>query len=218
MLYRIAEEQCWPGKRFWSWQFYCAVTDETFETMLVNRWPDQQFILPRLWNNPAFNEPSQPVVGVCWFEARAYCLWLSAQTGQSFRLPTEAQWEAAARGLEGRRYAWGNDYDETRCNVLDTKLRRTTPIGIFTEGDTPASVQGELKCAASLSDMTGNVSEWTSSHNTPYPYQPDDGGGTAPRGARWFLGLCSRWSARVNARRLFRVSGIVFVPHRIADR
>ncbi|AEI99994.1 Sulphatase-modifying factor protein [Nitrosomonas sp. Is79A3] len=175
LLYRSAEEQLWPEKRFWRWQFYCTITDETFETILVNLWPNQQFTLPRFWNNPAFNAPSQPVIGVCWFEARAYCLWLAAQTGQLFRLPTEVEWEAAARGLEGRRYAWGNDYGATHSNALDTKLRRITPIGIFMEGDTPASAQGELKCAESLSDMTGNVSEWTSSHSIPYPYQPDDG-------------------------------------------
>ena len=195
LLYRIAEEQRWPEKRFLMWQFHCAITDETFETILVNQWPDQQFILPSFWNKSAFNAPSQPVIGICWFEARAYCLWIATQTGQLFRLPTEAEWEAAARGLEDRRYAWGNDYDATHCNALDTKLRRTTPIGIFTEGETPALAQGEFKCAESLSDMTGNVSEWTSSHNTPYPYQSDDGREDAEaewvrvvRGGSWVFG------------------------------
>ncbi len=108
-------------------------------------------------------------------------------------MPTEAQWEAAARGLEGRRYPWGNDYDETRCNVLETRLRRTTPVGVFPQGDTPVLFQeGQTKDAA-LSDMEGNASEWTSSRYTPYPYQPDDGREDAEaectrvlRGGSWY--------------------------------
>ena len=175
MLDRFAEEQAWPEEELRTWQNHCVLTDEAFETMLVNQWPDQQFTLPKFWNDPAFNAPSQPVVGVCWFEARAYCLWLSAQSGKSFRLPMEAQGEAAARGLEGRRYAWGNDYDETHCNVLDTKLRRTTPVGVFPQGDTPVLFQGERAEDVALSDMIGNAWEWTSSCYTPYPYQSDDG-------------------------------------------
>jgi formylglycine-generating enzyme required for sulfatase activity len=125
------------------------------------------------------------VVGICWFEARAYCAWLSAQTGQTFRLPTEAEWEAAARGGQRRRYilwggqprryAFGNNFDAARCNTFETHIRRTTPIGVFPGGKTP---QG-------LVDMTGNTCDWTSSMYTPYPYDAADGREVpSPPGAR----------------------------------
>ncbi|MCB9104304.1 MAG: SUMF1/EgtB/PvdO family nonheme iron enzyme [Anaerolineales bacterium] len=59
---------------------------------------------PAYWQDSRFNNPAQPVVGVTWFEARAYCRWLSAQMGETFDLPSEAQFEAAARGQVGRPY------------------------------------------------------------------------------------------------------------------
>jgi formylglycine-generating enzyme required for sulfatase activity len=108
---------------------------------------------PRWWNDPAYNDPAQPVVGICWHEARAYCAWLSAQTGQCWRLPSEAEWEAAARGQAGRRYAWGDDFDPNRCNTFESHVRGTTPVGVFPGGDTPEG----------LVDLSGNVWEWTSS-------------------------------------------------------
>jgi formylglycine-generating enzyme required for sulfatase activity len=114
---------------------------------------------PAFWKDNAFNNPAQPVVGICWFEARAYCAWLSAQTGKHFRLPTEAEWEAAARGQQGRRYAFGDDFDASRCNTFETHSRRTTPTGVFPGGVTPEGVV----------DLTGNVWEWASSQYRVYP-------------------------------------------------
>lgn len=192
-LDRFAEEQAWPEDLLMNWHNLCALTDEAFETRLIGRWPDQQFTLPDYWNDPAFNVPSQPVVGVCWFEARAYCRWLSAQTGQSFRLPTEAEWEAAARGQENRRYPWGNAIDATDCNYLESKLRRTVPVGVFPQSDTPALIQEKQTEHVALSDMAGNVWDWTSSCYIPYPYQSDDGREDAEgeearvlRGGSWY--------------------------------
>lgn len=216
LLERLNDEQAWTRELLGQWQSYCAMTDEDFESVLRDRFRDQRFTEPRFWHDAAYNAPNQPVVGVCWYEARAYCAWLSAQTGQPFRLPSEAEWEAAARGKtrtsddgqplsEGRRYAWG-DQDEsfsTSCNTLETKLRRTTPIGVFPDGDTPAGTKPN-----GLADMTGNVWEWTSSvydqEKYRYPYKANDGreddGVDSPRvlrGGSWL-------NDRVNCRCAYR--------------
>lgn len=132
--------------------------DAEFEEALHRRFPTTKYRHPRHWKNSAFNNPSQPVVGVCLHEVKAYCKWLSAQTGQYFRLPSEYEWEAAARGFEGRVYAYGNVYEELSSNILDTHIGRTTPIGIFSSGDTLEGV----------SDMMGNCWEWTTSIYEPY--------------------------------------------------
>jgi formylglycine-generating enzyme required for sulfatase activity len=131
---------------------------------LAKSFPPGRQTQPRFWLDPTFNNPSQPVGGICWFEARAYCAWLSAQTSQRFRLPTEVEWEAAARGKQGRRYAFGDDFDASRCNTLETHIRRATPIGVFPGGVTPEGIV----------DLTGNVWEWTSSQPQPYPYTISD--------------------------------------------
>jgi formylglycine-generating enzyme required for sulfatase activity len=148
-----------------NWQDYGDMTDEEFEVLLDTKFPDGRQKQPRYWNDNVYNNPAQPVVGICWYEARAYCAWLSMQTRQNYRLPSEAEWEAAARGLAGRRYAYGNEFDAALCNTFETHIRRTTPTGVFPDGDTPEG----------LIDMTGNTWDWTSSLYQPYPYRADDG-------------------------------------------
>jgi formylglycine-generating enzyme required for sulfatase activity len=109
---------------------------------------------------------SHPVVNVSWHDAMVYCRWLSEVAGKPITLPSEAQWEKAARGSKDRReYPWGDEWDETRCNTRELGLGGTTPVGIFPEG---ASPYGCL-------DMAGNVWEWTGSHYKKYPYDPTDG-------------------------------------------
>ncbi len=201
------------------WERIIEMSEEEFEAVLEGWYPPGRQTQPAYWNDDAYNHPAQPVVGICWYEARAYCAWLSAQTGYDFRLPTEAEWEAASRGLEGRRYAYGQDYDPSRCNTFDTHIRRTTPIGVFPGGETPNP--------AGLTDMTGNVLDWTSSLYQPYPYDAADGrkapsgdessvrvvrGGSwdvVPLGARGFP-LPQRPGG---PRRLPGFSVVVFVPH-----
>lgn len=70
---------------------------------------------PHFWSDQMFSQPDQPVVGTSWYEAVAYCRWLSKRTGKQLRLPTEAEWEYSARGgLEGRLYPWGDEHPSER--------------------------------------------------------------------------------------------------------
>ena len=147
------------------YRWVASCSDEEFEETLDRWYPAGRQTQPDFWDNAAYNNPSQPVVGICWHEVRAYCAWLSAQTGQTFRLPTEAEWEAAARGRQGRRYPYGSDFDVTLSNTFESHIRRTTPVGVFPGGDTPEG----------LVDMSGNVYDWTSTMYRDYPYRADDG-------------------------------------------
>ena len=105
-------------------QFDDPLTIGDFEAHLRSLYPGGRVTEPRLWRDLRFRGPAQPVVGICWYEARAYCLWLRAQSGIDFRLPTDAEWEAAARGPGGRAYAYGDTFDRWRENVLATHLRQ----------------------------------------------------------------------------------------------
>jgi len=101
---------------------------------------------PPEWEEQS-GHPGRPVVRVTWHEAQGYCAWAKCQ------LPTEEQWEAAARGAEGRIFPWGGpDPDEYRAN-FNMMVGKPTPVGMFPEGDTPEGV----------ADMAGNVWEWTRS-------------------------------------------------------
>ena len=95
----------------------------------------------------------------------AYTRWLSAQTGQRFSLPTEAEWEKAARGTDGRIYPWGNTWEANRANSEDADFQKTVPVGQYPSGGSPYDAL----------DMAGNVWEWTRSVDAPYPYNPTDG-------------------------------------------
>jgi formylglycine-generating enzyme required for sulfatase activity len=107
---------------------------------------------PEYWHDRRLNAPNFPVVGINWFEAEAYANWLSEKTGYRYRLPTEAEWEKAARGTDGSTYPWGEDFDTNFCNSDESGLYRTSPVGIFPKGKSP------YNCF----DMAGNVWEWCS--------------------------------------------------------
>ncbi len=110
---------------------------------------------PRSYGEPV-DLDNHPRVGVSWYEAVAFTRWLSEKLGKDIRLPTEAQWERAARHTDGRRYPWSPDRDEkpdpNRANYDDTGLRGTSAVGIFPGGS--------AECGAE--EMSGNVLEWCS--------------------------------------------------------
>ncbi|MBU1662606.1 MAG: SUMF1/EgtB/PvdO family nonheme iron enzyme, partial [Chloroflexi bacterium] len=127
---------------------------------------------PSYWDEgrPPKGKESHPVVYVTWHDAIAYCQWLSKVTGKNISLPSEAEWEKAARGDKDQRaYPWGENFESTRCNTSELGLGDTTPVGIFIEGASPYVVL----------DLSGNVWEWTRSirdnEKYPYPYDPNDG-------------------------------------------
>lgn len=123
---------------------------------------------PDSWRGgqPPKDREGHPVVEVSWRDALAYCEWLSVRLGRAVRLPTEAEWEKAARaGTDRRMYPWGDEWQEFRCNSEELGLGSTSPVGLFTSGASPYGVL----------DMAGNVWEWCQSKKKPYPYKPDDG-------------------------------------------
>jgi len=132
--------------------------------------------VPKGWSlvNLAPENREKPVTGVNWYESDAYCRWLGK------RLPTEQEWEKAARGTDGREFPWGNTFDASKGNTGATRLGSVMPVGHFPEGASPYGVL----------DMVGNVWEWTDSWYEPYPgtdYRSDDFGETYKviRGGGW---------------------------------
>jgi formylglycine-generating enzyme required for sulfatase activity len=113
-----------------------------------------------------FLTPNHPQVGVSWYEATAFCTWLSRELGQPVRLPSEAELERAARHTDGRIYPWGDEFDQTACNNRYLNLGSTAAVGIFPTGDSV--------CGAA--DMSGNVWEWTATRwaDNYQNYKPDD--------------------------------------------
>jgi len=94
-----------------------------------------------------------------------YTRWLTRVAGEGWRLPTEAEWEKAARGIDGRLYPWGDQWGRTRANTYDGGPKTTTPVGSCPGGVSPYGVY----------DMAGNTWEWTSTTYNSHPYQMRDG-------------------------------------------
>ena len=150
---RFIEEQGYATRDYW--------TDEGWQ------WKEgKKRTHPGYWEQDRFGEPDQPVVGVTWYEAAAYCRWLASRTGQPCRLPTEKQWEKAARGYDGREYPWGA-WKEGVCNTSESSIGKPSPVGQFSpQGDSPYGLQ----------DAAGNVWEWMAS---------EEGSSRVVRGGSW---------------------------------
>jgi sulfatase modifying factor 1 len=150
---------------------------------------------PPFWTDPNFNHPEQPVTGVSWFDANQYCEWLASQAGRAYRLPTEAEWECAARGgIEQKNFPWGDDPP------------RSLPDYVTRWRSGPEQVARYAPNAFGLYDMCENVHEWCSDwydanyyaqspeHN---PRGPDAAQRKASRGGSWRHHVkVSRCSAR----------------------
>ena len=162
----LHEMGTWDDETSARWQSLLAMTEPELRAHVEDQFPAGRLTEPNRWSDPRFSVASMPVVAVSWFEARAYCQWLSAQTGLRFRLPTEVEWEAAARGFEGKLYAWGDSFDRQRANTVEMHVRGPTPVGVFPGGDTVSGV----------SDLNGNTNDWTLSclrHNNSWEDSPD---------------------------------------------
>ncbi len=138
---------------------------------------------PPFWGDPHFSDPEQPVVAVSWFEARAYCEWLSAATVRTYRLPTEAEWERAARGgVEGKLFPWGDEPPQQRPRYAERWKNGPEPVR-----RSPPNAYG-------LFEMCENVHEWCGDwFQADYyavcperdPQGPDSGTRKASRGGSW---------------------------------
>ena len=172
-----------PCHRVWLDRFGIArfpVTNREYKQFLELT----QAQAPPFGRDPIFSEPDQPVVGVGWDDANAYCRWLSAQMGEEFRLPTEAEWERAARGgHEGALYPWGDEYPAEKGYVgCDSKTGGPARIGINQPN------------GFGLYDMSEGVHEWCSDYYDYHYYRyspeqnpqgPSSGQRRASRGGSW---------------------------------
>jgi formylglycine-generating enzyme required for sulfatase activity len=184
MYARFVADGGYADARWWAE----AIEDGYWREGKVQNWYDDQwYALPHYWDDERWNNPSQLVVGVNWYEAVAYCRWLTAvlDNGYVYRLPTEAEWERAARGPAGWAYPWGDNWQVGVCNSEEVGLEQTSPVGLFPEGSTPEGV-----C-----DMVGNVYEWCwdwyaedayGGAQRRNPTGPDSGQYRVVRGGSWY--------------------------------
>ncbi|HYL82843.1 MAG TPA: formylglycine-generating enzyme family protein [Candidatus Angelobacter sp.] len=171
-----------PVHRVWVDAFALAahqVTDQEYGQFLAAT----NASLPLCWGKENFNHPGMPVVGVSWFEAVSYCRWLTQSTGKHFRLPTEAEWERAARGgAEGSMYPWGDAPPDSVPDYAQRWKNGPEPVGLYAAN------------AYGLYNLGDNVHEWCADwYDSAYysrspdrnPQGPVDGSRRASRGGSW---------------------------------
>jgi len=171
-----------PVHRVWVDAFELAayqVTNEEYTCFLAAmHYPE-----PLCWNDSGFNHPKMPVVALSWHEAVAYCEWLSRTRGKPYRLPSEAEWERAARGgVERSLYSWGDTPPELAPDYAERWKNGPEPVGLY-----PPNAYG-------LYNVGDNVHEWCADwYDASYynfspernPRGPSNGSRRASRGGSW---------------------------------
>jgi len=167
---RFVKEDGYQNREYWSdagWEWRTGKFDQRTMEAVERDWLEHRPLAkrstPYYWHNIELSNPIVPVVGVCWFEAEAYCKWLSKKIvavpeGYTVRLLTSEEWERAARGTDGREYPWGDGFIKSAANTWDSDstgsgLGGTTAVVTFAQGASPTETW----------DMSGNVWEWTGS-------------------------------------------------------
>jgi formylglycine-generating enzyme required for sulfatase activity len=178
-----------PIHRVWLDSFFIdrfPVTNAQYDVFLN----DAGYEKPLYWDDGRCNDPNQPVVGISWADAVAYCSWRSKKEGAAITLPTEAQWEKAARGDDKRKYPWGNEPPDNKRAPTGI-LEKMPKVGVCELGRSPFGV----------SDLVGNVWNWCLDwYEKDYyrksgernPAGPESGMRKVVRGGNFgFLGCCS---------------------------
>lgn len=183
-----ARRACWSPEG-WRWRLEGSETRSERLVGPVTR--------PRFWDEPEWERyltPNRPVVGVSFWEAEAFACWAGK------RLPTEAEWERTARGEDGRRYPWGDAWEEDRAGHRELGPRATVPIGVFPRGASPEGVH----------ELLGSVWQWCADWYAPYdprdtldPRGAAEGERKVVRGGAWNTLASSCRAANRNA----------FLPH-----
>lgn len=167
---RFVKEDGYQTREYWSeagWEWRTGKLDANMLQDVERDWlehrPPARRNVPYYWHNIELSNPIVPVVGVCWYEAEAYCNWLSRKIvavpeGYTVRLPLDGEWERASRGADGREYPWGEGFNKSAANTWDSDstgsgLGGTTAVCTFPQGVGPSGAW----------DMSGNAWEWTGS-------------------------------------------------------
>lgn len=191
---RFVKEDGYQTRDYWSelgWEWRTGKYDSRMLQDVERDWlehrPPAKRNVPYYWHNIELSNPIVPVVGVCFFEAEAYCNWLAKKIvavpeGYVIRLPRDDEWERASRGVDGREYPWGEGFDKTAANTWDSGatgsgLGGTTAVCTFPQGISPTDAW----------DMSGNAWEWTGS------WYDDDKRYRIVRGGSW---IGYHWFAR----------------------
>ncbi|MBI3338668.1 MAG: SUMF1/EgtB/PvdO family nonheme iron enzyme [Chloroflexi bacterium] len=198
---RFVKEGGYQTREYWSddgWDWRTGKYEqrelEPVERDWLDHRPADRRGTPNYWHVENLSNPIFPLVGVCWFEAEAFCNWLAKKIvavpeNYTVRLPTGLEWERAARGTIGQEYPWGEGFDRNAANTWDSDpadsgLGGTTAVATFPQGVSPAGAW----------DMSGNVWEWTRAwYDEDKRYRVVRGGSWM--GYQWFArGSFMNWS------------------------